>query len=271
MVATIRKCQGEITRKKTKKKAAKKKAVGSNGAAKPKKATHTKKELASREIIGMKRTKIVNPNADSWGQIIIKVEGDTGMIPRQFSKKVTTELEEKHAGAPRKKRPPKDKIADCVDSFHVIGRRPTSMAPSELKSIQFAFPATAFKHAMEDAAIGCGWNQKEFRRCVRIEADEGHLIKLKTSIPRIDTQWVRLTGRGGKVPDIRHRPFFDKWSATLRLWYNARLVSAEQVVVFCDDAGSTGGIGELRVGQSSAGIMGTWKIVSAVGDVPTFA
>jgi hypothetical protein len=260
-----------VTTKKKAKKATKKTTVGSNGAAKPKKKDQTKKELASREILGMKRTKIVNPNANSWGQIIIEIKGDTGMMPRQFSKKIQTELEEKHAGAPRKKRPPKDKVADFLDSFHVIGRRPKSMAAKELRDTRFGFPVTGFKKALESAAFGCGWSSADFRRCVKLVADEGYLVELKTSIPTLDTRWVGLKGPKGRVPDIRHRPFFAEWSATLHILYNARLITAAQVVVFCDDAGSTGGIGELRVGKSSAGEMGTWKIVSSFGDVPTFA
>ena len=286
MIRTARKGTGEATRRKTKKKtrstfvrggtkkATKKKTakakVSTNGKVKKEKAL-TKKESTARQILGMKREKIINPNANSWGHIVIKIEGDSGFMPKQFSKKVQDELDEKAQGAPKKKRGPKDIVADCIDCFHVIGRRPTSMSKTELKKTQFGFPVTAFKHAMEKAAVGCGWKSTEFRQCVRLEADDGYMVKLKTSIPRMDVRPVRLNGPRGKVPDIRHRPFFEKWSTTLRIQYNARLVTAQQVVVFCDDAGSTGGIGELRPGKSSAGMMGTWKIVSAVGDVPKFA
>jgi len=251
-----------VTTKKKAKKATRKTTVGSNGAAKKK---MTKAETMSRRIVGMTRKKIVSPNANSWGMLVADIKSTAQMMMHQFSDKLRKQLEDKHAGVPTGKRPPKNKEADFFNAMHVIGKRPKTRA--DLKKTKFGIPAVTFKNAMTAAAKKNGIAMTDFRTMIRIESDDGNLVAITASIPTLDSRWARNDNGN---PDIRHRPIFADWSANLRIWFNARMITAEQVAVILEDAGA-GGVGELRpCGKKSSGDLGTFRVVKAYGDVPEF-
>jgi hypothetical protein len=71
---------------------------------------------------------------------------------------------------------------------------------------------------------------------------EGDLLRINGE-PRPREDMVRLQGN---TADIRYRGEFVEWSIDLPITYNARIVSAEQIVAMLDAGGFGTGIGEWR-------------------------
>ena len=72
---------------------------------------------------------------------------------------------------------------------------------------------------------------------------DGEYAVIEGSEPRMREDMVRV---GMGTADIRYRAEFPEWAATLDITYNARSISAEQLVAMFDAGGFGTGIGEWR-------------------------
>jgi hypothetical protein len=102
------------------------------------------------------------------------------------------------------------------------------------------FPSVAFKSAAVDACSHVdGVTKVEARGAFHVE---GELVKVdgKPS-PREDMVRIAMG-----TADIRYRGEFKEWSCTLRLSYNANVLSPEQIVNLFNVAGYAIGVGEWR-------------------------
>ena len=77
---------------------------------------------------------------------------------------------------------------------------------------------------------------------VKLTIAQGDLLRINGD-PQPREDMVRLQGN---TADIRYRGEFPKWSIDLPITYNARIVSAEQLVAMLDAGGFGTGIGEWR-------------------------
>lgn len=104
----------------------------------------------------------------------------------------------------------------------------------------YGFPAVAFKSAAVDACSHVSDITKvQARGAFHIIGD---MVKVEGKpSPREDM--VRV---GMGTADIRYRAEFRKWSATLRIRYNAGLLSAEQIINLLNTAGFAIGVGDWR-------------------------
>jgi hypothetical protein len=93
------------------------------------------------------------------------------------------------------------------------------------------------------------------------ESPHGEYVEIETSQPPVQrVEPVRIQ----RTIDMRVRPEFREWRATLHIGYLARLVKAERVLSWISLAGISVGIGEMRpLGRESSGPFGRFRVVEA--------
>ena len=111
---------------------------------------------------------------------------------------------------------------------------------------KFGFPVTAFKQAGNSAAYRQGWvkNQMGLRGAYFIESDEEGLVEIKSDIPEIREDMVKV---GMGTADIRYRGQFNNWYADLNITYNKNgQYSKEDIINIINAGGYICGAGEWR-------------------------
>lgn len=109
-------------------------------------------------------------------------------------------------------------------------------------------PARAFKGAMVTSATSLDdkkMSKVKLRQVMFIEGDLLPIVNAqgKPVAPVMRTDMVRL--KSGSA-DVRYRPEYKDWRVLLSITYNARAISAEQVVNMLEIAGFSVGICEWR-------------------------
>lgn len=193
----------------------------------------------------------------SLGRAHIPIVGTTPLIVHNFSKKIMDQMAE----AQRNKGP---------------GRRAkTEHTPrdpeADYEAAMYRFPdgrqgmvATAFKAAMVGACRHVnGLTMTLAKTLFFIHADgrsedDKPLVALQGD-PRMLTAPVRV---GNGKADLRYRPIFREWGATLDVEWNASLLSLEAVINLVQIAGWSSGVGDWRPSapQAFAGEYGRFRI-----------
>ena len=188
----------------------------------------------------------------------INLKGVTPLIVHAFSAKSQKQIEDKQqqvAKGPREKRDPRQ---EYLNAFYMM---PGSPAP-ETKGARYGIPASGFKRACEGVCAGKFVNGITGTFCKRaffVLDDGGGMVELKCSKPVMRTDIVRI-GTFGKTPDPRYRPEFKDWACTLRIRYNATVITPEQIVNIFMYAGLHEGWGEMRAGKGYGN--GQWEVVN---------
>ena len=122
-------------------------------------------------------------------------------------------------------------------------------------------PAAAFRAAMVSACRLCGFKMTLSKLSVFVEPDgidrdEGVPLVRIHGEPRPLEMPVR---NEGGVCDIRVRPMFDKWGASVRIRFDADVFSGEDIANLLMRAGMQVGIGEGRPDSRKSTGMG-WGI-----------
>ena len=175
----------------------------------------------------------------------LPIQGTSALICHKWSEKAKKQMLDKqmgkNVGAKSKKNPQKD----YEDSLYKL---------SDGKN--YGFPAVAFKAAMVRAAkMVDGLAMTDVRQMVHVLTDDGDLVKINGT-PTMREDMVRLA-KG--VADIRYRGEFRKWDTTLRIQYNADVITADQVANLIYLAGFSVGVGEWRIERG--GQFGTFTLV----------
>lgn len=161
--------------------------------------------------------------------IEITVVGDSSLICHQWSEKSKRQMRDKQMGRATAGKEPKDPEQEYRDSLYPI------------PDGGYGFPALAFKNAAVSACTSLGKSVTKVaaRQAFHIENE---LVRINgTPTPREDM--VRV-GQG--TADIRYRGEFKEWSATLRIRYNARVLTDQEVINLFNIAGFAVGVGEWR-------------------------
>lgn len=187
----------------------------------------------------------------------VKIRGTAPLIVHAWSEKARRMIEDKQqkkAKGPKEARDPK---ADFESALYVA------------EEGWYGVPACAFKAALVGAARQVdGLSMVMAKRTFFVLGDGkskggGHELTriIHNNPPRMRTDMVRLESG---VADVRYRPEFDPWSATLTVRFNAGLLSAEQLLNLIALAGSWEGICEWRPSapNSATGSYGTFEVVS---------
>lgn len=129
----------------------------------------------------------------------------------------------------------------------------------------YGFPSVGFKAATIGAArfYGKSVTMIELRQLMYFDGEPSidpptqKLVRLETSDPIMREDYVRVSTSG---TDLRYRPEFSEWRATLLITYVTSSLS-EQSLLSLVEAGGMGGIGEWRpAGKKTTGDFGTYII-----------
>jgi hypothetical protein len=158
----------------------------------------------------------------------LKIVGDSPLICHAWSDKAKKQMLDKQMKKAKQKKEAKDPERDFDESLY------------PMEGGGFGFPAVAFKSAMVGACrFAEGVKMTEARGAFHIE---GEMVPIDGEpTPREDM--VRV---GMGTADIRYRGEFKQWSATLKILFNANVVSPEMIVNLLTLAGFGVGIGEWR-------------------------
>lgn len=189
----------------------------------------------------------------------IPLIGETELITHRWSDKAKKMMLDKQMGkaSPRGRgtRETKDPEADYLSSMY------------QFDDGRYGFPSVGFKAAIVGACrLFDGLPMTVAKVAIRVEGETNKYSEQLTHIiaePHIREDMVRLESG---VADIRYRAGFWPWSATIRVKFNAGVISLEQLYNLVDAAGF-GGIGEWRPSapKSATGSYGCFAIVKGLG------
>lgn len=182
---------------------------------------------------------ITRPNFEI---VAIKIRGTAPYMQNKWSEKARTAIREKmEAGSLAKKgknREARDFNRDFMAAQYLFADGTNGM------------PASAFRHAMIRACSIVGYKMTDAKTALFV-LDDGldescgtPLIRFDSPNPPEVSEMMVRVGMGS--PDIRIRPMWREWSATVRVKYDADRFSATDVFNLMFRAGMQVGIGEGR-------------------------
>jgi hypothetical protein len=184
--------------------------------------------------------------------MLVPIVGTSPLIVHAWSEKARRAMLDSQQGRKNVKTI-RDPQADYEAAFYRI-------APGAAES-EYGFPVIAFKAATIGAARFFGkavtmtaLRQCVFMRGVRTDACDQQLVPI-VGEPKMREDAVTV-GMGGH--DLRYRPEFTEWSATLRVTYVQSMLSRDSVLSLIDGGGMGIGVGEWR--PEKRGENGTFAI-----------
>jgi hypothetical protein len=155
--------------------------------------------------------------------------GDAPLIVHKWSEKAKKQIRDKQTGKATAGKEKKDPDQDFKDSLH--------MTPDG----KHGFPVIGIKAAAVTACTSIGAITKvAARQAFHIDGDYAIIQGAK---PTMREDMVRV---GMGTADIRYRGQYWPWYTTVRIRFNANLLSAEQILNLLNTAGFAVGIGEWR-------------------------
>lgn len=217
------------------------------------------------------KTRIIqadDPNESSMARLTVEIASTTPLIYSRPTEAIIEGIVRKQEGDVIKRgaKAPIDRYKVALGTIHFVGdNHPKTwdevlagkcMNPraKKVEPIRYGFPAGGFRGAMVRCAKMNDVNMTDAKIMFRILADWRNLIHVKTDAP----PEVRMDMVDGGVAI---RASLLSWSARLRIEYNLRHVSAEQLLSWLRQAGSFNGIGAWRLsGKKSIGEFGAFEI-----------
>jgi hypothetical protein len=157
----------------------------------------------------------------------VRIVGDSPLITHAWSHKAKEMMLNKQMKKGVQAKEAKDPERDYEESLY------------RLPDGSCGFRAVGIKACAIRGAKGLDMVMTDARAAFHIE---GELLKINGE-PHMREDMVRI---GMGTADIRYRGEFTDWSIDLPITYNARVVSAEQIVAMLDAGGFGTGIGEWR-------------------------
>jgi hypothetical protein len=172
----------------------------------------------------------------------VHITGLSALICHRWSDKAKKMMLDKQTRAAKAGREAKDPENDYAESLY------------PLPDGGYGFPASAFKMAAVRAGTYTDDKMTYLRGAFYVQGD---LVTIEGE-PRPREDMVRV---GMGTADIRYRAEFPEWSATLRVQFNARAISAEQVINLFSVAGFSVGVGDWR--PEKDGSYGRFQVTNA--------
>ena len=188
------------------------------------------------------RNETVTLKQRGTSSIGVRLVGLTPLIQNNFSQKAMEQMLSKHVGRTeeRKKKNPRQ----CIEDAKVLNMRG-----------EVCIPPTAIKKSMLTALANIKTDKSwQVKQAVFVDALSVP-VKFESMQPRLDM--VRTSGVN-RVPDVRFRPQFNDWEATVVVVYGSDCVSLDLVLNLLQLAGDGVGIGEWRPEKS--GTSGRFRI-----------
>jgi hypothetical protein len=195
---------------------------------------------------GSPETGIIAIDRIAQEAIRVPIRGVSPLIIHKFSEKSKRQMLDAAQGR-RAPKEPKDPQAEYEASLYRLDDG-------------FGLPADAFKQATVGAArfYGKQLSMTALNQFVFITGevgDDGRQLVRIVGEPRMREDVVRV-GRGGS--DLRYRPEFWPWSATLEVIYFSNAITRETVLSAIDAGGLAIGVGDWR--PERKGTFGTYRI-----------
>lgn len=177
--------------------------------------------------------------------IEVLLVGDTPLISHAWSEKAKREMLGKQMKAAKPAKEAKDPHEDFQQSLYRI------------EGGGYGFPSVAFKAAAVTACTSvAGITKVAARQAFHVVGEQSavrgafngalmrmDLVRILGSEPEMREDMVRV---GMGTADIRYRGQFWPWHATVRVRFNANVLSAAQIINLLNNAGFGVGIGEWR-------------------------
>lgn len=168
------------------------------------------------------------------------------LIQHRWSEKAKKAMRDKQQGAAKAKKEPKDPQAEFQAAKYLM------------PDGQPGIPAVAFKAAIVDASRLVGdAKMTHIRPAVYVQ---GHgpdmLVPIVCSEAIMREDMVRV---GMGTSDLRYRPMYEEWSATLEIQLLEHVITTDQLYGLIDAAGYNG-VGEWRPEKN--GVYGTFDLVA---------
>ena len=180
-------------------------------------------------------------------RIQVPIVGTTPLIVHRFSEKAKRKMLDDMQGRKSPKEP-KDPQSEYEQAFY------------KLVDGSYGLPAVAFKSATIGGCRFYGKNvtMASVRQFVFMRGragDDGQQLTPITGEPHMREDVVTV-GRGGH--DLRYRPQFDEWAATLEVDYITSALTRASVLSLINAGGMGVGVGEWRPERS--GDFGTYRV-----------
>lgn len=206
-----------------------------------------------------KQTAVLEIPALQTPIVTVRIVGDSSLITHPFGHKVMLSMlqkQQKKASSGREIRRP---AVEFADSLYWRTEKPNleGLTDEEAQKIlsevipksKFGFPSIAFKAAALNGGLqqgvlvskagGADLAKTTVRGAVHIL---GEFVEIEgTPIPREDPVKIQ-----GKTSDLRYRAEFVTWSTILKIKYNAKAISIEQIINLLNIGGFAVGVGEWR-------------------------
>lgn len=205
-------------------------------------------------------------------KVRIKVVGDTPLLVHAWSEKIKkqllTDMQMTKREKKEKEHEKKDPFADFVEAAYWITPMPEVRGKPVEEQIklfekaiedgaQFGFPTIAFKKAAITACYSAGYIKSTalMRRLFHVNAVHGAHVGSSQELaileieepPECSEDVVKVGPFSNRVPDLRYRPSFRKWSVELELsLIKTGMFTLEDIVNAIDMGGFMNGVGEWR-------------------------
>jgi hypothetical protein len=178
---------------------------------------------AKKKVVEIKRPEIKE------AYLRIRAVASSSYISHRWSVKAKGQMLARHMKKAEGPKEAKDPQRDFLDTIY------------RNKQGQPCIPASAFKKAAVDACSFVEGVTKVLARGSFYVM--GDLIPIARAKPKMREDMVRI---GQRKPDIRYRADFENWECQIRIRYNARNISIEQIANLMNIAGFSVGIGDWR-------------------------
>lgn len=189
----------------------------------------------------------------SINEVTIPIIGISPLVVHCFSEKAKKQIENaQNLVAKNKKHELRVPTEECQAAKHI------SADGWE------GFPAAGFKAAMIRGAKACGLVMKDVQTAFFIKSDcrIKQLVRIYGE-SEMHCDHVRLSSGGA---DLRYRPYYNTWSANLRIEFNSGVISLDQIYQIVKAGGWGGGIGEMRP-EKTKFEYGRWDLASDLASI----
>jgi len=198
-----------------------------------------------------KTTKVSIPPID-FRTVRITLIGETPLLVHKFSEKSKREMDDKQQGAAKQKKSARIPVEEFRASLYEM--------PG--KKGKYGMPAGGVKLcAVSACRYTDGLKMTQALGSFHVMEDAGGLIEIQGDKPVMDDRIVRIGNFGSKVAQTRYRGRFDNWKISFNVKYNARSISAEQLLNLYENAGFSVGLCEYR--PEKKGNLGMFRVERA--------